>query len=81
MTLPVPTLQPIYYSAQDLKRMEVMARDHVFDHGYNSRAVGLSIKECPPFLTEMWSGWGRVGWRERRDEERKWKRRQKRKHR
>jgi hypothetical protein len=41
MTLPVPiTLQPAYYSAQDLKRLEVMARDHVFDHGYSSHKAG-----------------------------------------
>jgi hypothetical protein len=72
MTLPVPiTLQPAYYSAQDLKRLEVMARDHVFDHGYSSHKAGCLLRECPPFLFEKWKLWWRDGWRACRDEERR----------
>jgi hypothetical protein len=63
------TTSPIYYSAQDLKRLEAMAQRHVFEHGYNARRVGWLMRECPPFLIDKWKLWWRQGWRKRRDED------------
>jgi hypothetical protein len=72
MTLPAGiTSLPIHYSSEDLYKLEAMAQRHVFKDGYNSCKAGYLLRECPPFLSEMWKVWWRCGWRERRYEERR----------